>query len=104
MRGFQLLRLFEEMKELGLTSSREHFSRSWCGRGHSYLHDFTRRDGANARVSPRTIERLRMRLAEAGALLPENLRNRVRTYDDAILRDLHIADLLCRRSIDARCS
>lgn len=104
MHGFQLLRLFEDMRALGLTTSREHFSRSWLDRGHSYLHDYTRRNGATARVSPRTIERLRLRLAEAGALLPEDLRDRVRAYDDAILRDMHIADLLSRRSIDARCA
>ncbi len=103
MFGSQLLRLCEEMKALSLTSSREHFSRSWCGRGHSYLHDFTRRDGATARVSPETVERIRMRLAEAGALLTGELRDRVRAYDDAILRDMHVADLLSRRSIDARC-
>ncbi|WP_267361250.1 MULTISPECIES: hypothetical protein [unclassified Methylobacterium] len=44
-----------------------------------------------------------MRLAEAGALLTGELRDRVRAYDDAILRDMHVADLLSRRSIDARC-
>ncbi|GJE09494.1 hypothetical protein [Methylobacterium longum] len=103
MYGFQLLRLCEEMKSLGLVSSREQFSRSWCGRGSGYLHDYTRRDGATARVSSRTIERLRLRLAEAGALLPEDLRDRVRAYDEAIIRDLYISDLLSRRSIDARC-
>lgn len=104
MYGFQLLRLCDEMKSLGLVSSREHFARGWCGRSPSYLHDYTRRDGATARVSPRTVERIRMRLAEAGALLTGELRDRVRAYDDAIVRDLHVADLLSRRSIDARCS
>ncbi|MHB2207979.1 hypothetical protein ACYCO6_16190 [Methylobacterium sp. CM6257] len=44
-----------------------------------------------------------MRLAEAGALLPEALRDRVLAYEDAILRDMRVADLLSRRSIDARC-
>lgn len=102
MYGFQLLRLCDEMKSLGLVSSREQFSRSWCGRGPGYLHDYMRRDGATARVSPRTIERIRMRLAEAGALLSGDLRDRVHAYDDVILRDLRIADLLGRRSADAR--
>lgn len=100
MYGFQLLRLCDEMICLGLVPSRQYFSRSWCGRGHSYLHDYTRRDGATARVSPQTVERIRMRLAEAGALLTGNLRDRVRGYDDAIVRDMRIADLLSRRSID----
>ena len=104
MYGYQLLRLCDEMKSLGLVSSREQFSRSWCGRSPSYLHDYTRRDGATARVSPRTVERIRMRLAEASALLSGDLRDRVRAYDDAIVRDMHVADLLGRRSTDARCS
>lgn len=103
MYGFQLLRLCDEMKSLGLVASREHFSRSWCGRGHSYLHDYTRREGATSRVSRKTVQRLRMRLAEAGALLSGDLRDRVLAYDDAIVRDMHVADLLSRRSIDARC-
>lgn len=103
MHGFQLLRLFEDMKALGLTSSQEHFSRSWCNRGPGYLHDYTRRDGATARVSARTIERVRMRLAEACAMLPPDLVNRVQAFDASIERDLYIADLLGRRSIDARC-
>ncbi|MDN3572379.1 hypothetical protein [Methylobacterium longum] len=104
MYGFQLLRLCDEMTSLGLVLSREHFSRSWCGRGHSYMHDYTRHDGATARVSPKTVERIRIRLAEASALLPEGLRDRVRAYDEAIVRDLRIADLLGRRSTEARCS
>ena len=103
MHGFQLLRLFEDMRSLGLVSSREQFSRSWCDRGPGYLHDYTRRDGPTARVSARTIRRVRMRLAEAGALLTGDLRDRVRAFDDAIVRDMHVADLLSRRSIDARC-
>jgi len=45
-----------------------------------------------------------MRLAEASALLTGDLRDRVRAYDDAIQRDLYVADLLSRRSIDVRCS
>jgi len=44
-----------------------------------------------------------MRLAEAGALLTGDLRDRVRRYDDAIVRDMRVADLLSRRSIDAGC-
>lgn len=104
MYGFQLVRLFEEMKAFGLVSSREQYSRHWCGRNPGYLRDYMRRDGATSRVSPRTVERIRMRLAEAGALLTGELCDRVRAYDDAILRDLHVADLLSRRSIDARCT
>lgn len=104
MYSFQLLRLFEGMKNLGLVSSREHFSRFWCDRGPGYLHDYMRRNGATARVSPRTVQRIRMRLAEAGALLTGDLRDQVHAYDDAILRDQHVADLLSRRSIDASCS
>lgn len=104
MYGFQLLRLFDDMKSVGLASSHEQFSRSWCGRGPGYLHDYTRRDGATTKVSPRTIQRIRMRLAEAGTLLTGELRDRVQAYDAEILRDLHVVDLLSRRSIDARCS
>lgn len=102
MYGFQLLRLFEDMKALGLVSSREQFSRAWCGRNPSYLYDYMRRDGATARVSPRTIDRLRARLAVAGSLLTGDLRDRVWAYDAAIVRDQHVADILGRRSPDAR--
>lgn len=104
MFGYQLVRLCDEMKLLGLVLSREQFARSWCGRNPSYLHDYTRRDGAMARVSARTIERVRMRLAEASTLLPPDLADRVRAFDAMIERDLHIADLLGRRSVDARYS
>lgn len=103
MYGFQLLRLCDDMKSLGLTSSREHFARVWCNRSPGYVHDLTRRDGATCRVAPRTVERIRTRLAEAGTLLDGDLRDRVQAYDDEIVRDMHVADLLSRRSIDARC-
>jgi hypothetical protein len=36
-------------------------------------------------------------------LLDGDLRDRVQAYDDEIVRDMHVADLLSRRSIDARC-
>jgi hypothetical protein len=52
MYGFQLVRLFEEMNALGLVSSREQYSRHWCGRNPGYLRDYMRRDGATSRVSP----------------------------------------------------
>lgn len=103
MYGFQLVRLFEGMRDLGLVSSREDFSRRWCQRNPGYLRDYMRRDGATSRVSARTIERLRIRLAEAGTLLRQDLGDHMKAFDDAILRDLHVADLLARRSIDARC-
>lgn len=104
MFGHQLVRICDEMILLGLVTSREHFSRSWCRRSPSYLHDYTRRDGATARVSARTIERVRTRLSEASTLLPPDLAGRVQAFDDMIERDLYIADLLGRRSIDARCA
>lgn len=101
MYGFQLVRLYEEMKNLGLVLSREQFSRSWCGRHPGYLRDYLRREGATMRVSLQTVQRVRMRLAEAGALLPRDLRDRVQAFDAAILRDMRVADLLGRRSIEA---
>lgn len=102
MHGFQLVRIYEEMKNLGLVRSREQFSRSWCGRHPGYLRDYLRREGATMRVSVQTIQCVRLRLAEAGSLLPPDLRDRVQAFDAAILRDMRVADLLGRRSIDAR--
>ena len=102
MYGFQLVRLFEEMKDFGIVDSREQFSVRWLGRNPGYLRDYMRRDGASSRVSAATVQRLRARLAEAGALLEQDLRDQVRSYDAAILRDIQVADLLARRSIDAR--
>ena len=98
MYGHQLISTYESIRALGLTQSWQSFSVRWCGRGEDLLRDYARRDGGAARVSPRTVERIRARLAEAAALLPADIAEQVRAIDAAIERDLYVADLLGRRA------
>lgn len=98
MYGSQLLNTFERIQALGLTDSWKSFSIRWCGKGEDLLRDYARRGGATARVSPRTVVRLRERLAEAASLLPADLAAQVQEIDAGIERDLRVADLLGRRS------
>ena len=98
MYGHQILRIFESLRMLGLVDSRQAFSIRWCGRGEDMLRDYTRRDGATARIKPHVVARLRGRLAEAADLLPPDLATQVRKIDADIQRDLYVADLLGRRS------
>ena len=62
------------------------------------MRDHERREGATARVSRRTVGRLRERLAEAASMLPVDVATRVREIDQEIERDIRVADLLGRRS------
>ena len=96
--GHQLLKIFDRLYILGLTDSQSSFSTRWCGMGRDLLRDYERRDGATARVSARTVNHLRERLAQAAGLLPANLAAQVREIDREIGRDIHVADLLGRRS------
>jgi len=66
--------------------------------GRDLMRDYARRDGATAKVSARTVLRLRERLAEAAVLLPANLAAQVHELDREIECDIHVADLLGRRS------
>jgi hypothetical protein len=99
MYGCQLVRTFERLHDLGLTESRKSFSIRWCGMSGDLIRDYGRRTGAAAKVSPSVVGRIRQRLAEAATLLPEDLARQLREIDAAIVRDIHIADLLGRRSI-----
>ena len=96
--GHQLLRIFQRLYVLGLTDSQSSFSTRWCGMGRDLMRDHARRDGATAKVSPRTVKHLRDRLAQAAGLLPANLAAQVLEIDREIARDIHVADLLGRRS------
>ncbi|PXW67127.1 hypothetical protein [Methylobacterium sp. B4] len=97
MYGHQLIATFERIRALGLTDSAQSFSTRWCGRGEDLLRDYTRRDGATARVSSETVGRIRARLAEAAKLLPADVAAQVYEIDASIERDLYVADLLGRR-------
>ena len=97
--GHQLLRIFERLYGLGLTDSQSSFSTRWCGMGRDLLRDYERRDGATARVSARTVNHLRERLAQAAGLLPANLAAQVREIDREIERDVRVVDLLGRQSL-----
>lgn len=99
MYGHQLLRTFERVHALGLTESRKSFSIHWCGKGADLLRDYTRRQGATAKVSKDVVSRIRHRLSEAADLLPEDCAKEVRAIDDTIDRDLRIAGLLGRRAV-----
>lgn len=96
------MRLFEALKKIGLTRSRAHFSRTYCGRDDGYVRDLLRREGPTSLVTGRTVMTIRMRLAEAASLLPPELGDEVRALDGVIVRDQHVAQLLARRTIDAR--
>lgn len=102
--GHMILRVYERLKALGLTRSRAHFSAIYCDRDEGYMRDLVRRDGPTSLVSSRTVRTIRIRLAEAAALLPAELAEDVRAIDDAIVRDQRVAQLLSRRSNDARSS
>ena len=67
--------------------------------GRDLLRDYERRDGATARVSARTVNHLRERLAQAAGLLPANLAAQVREIDREIERDVRVVDLLGRQSL-----
>lgn len=97
MFGYQVLSLCDRIIELGLADSREAFSIHYCGRARGYLGDYARREGAAARVSPRTVARIRHRLAEVVAIR-RDLKDEIRDLNAAIERDIHIANLLGRRS------
>lgn len=95
--GHQLIAIADTVIALGLVNSYQSFSLNFCARDRSYLRDFKRRSGATARVSPHTVLAVRSRLAEAAALRPD-LRPEIEKIDAAIIRDLHVASLLGRRS------
>lgn len=97
MFGHQIISLCDRIIELGLADSREAFSIRYCDRARGYLSDYTRREGATARVSPRTIARIRHRLAEVVAIR-QDLAAEIRDLDATIERDIYIATLLGRRS------
>lgn len=99
MYGHQLLRTYEAVHALGLIESQMAFSIRWCGKGEDLLRDYGRRDGATARVDPRTVALIRERLAEAASLSPADLAAQLRDIDAGIQRDLHVADLLGKRSL-----
>lgn len=99
MYGYQLIRTYEAVRALGLTESRKAFSLRWCGKGEDLLRDYARREGATARVDPRTVARIRERLAEAARLLSPDLAAQLREIDAGIERDLYVADLLGRRAV-----
>lgn len=95
--GHQLISIADAVIALGLTHSHQSFSVNFCARDRSYLRDLRRRSGATARVSPHTVLTVRSRLAEAAALRSD-LRPEIEKIDVAIIRDVHVASLLGRRS------
>ena len=98
--GNSLIMIYERLRAIGLTSSRASFSTTWCGRDAGYARDLTRREGAVSRVSQKTIDRIRGRLAEARQYLPRELADEVTAIDAAITQHMRVADLLGRRSIE----
>jgi hypothetical protein len=98
MYGQQLLAIYERVRSLGLTSSREAFSVEWCGRSPDYLRDYTRRRGAMARVSPRTVAYIRGRFANVMRMLPAGVAAEVRAIDDRMVQDAAVANFIGRWS------
>ena len=98
MYGHQLISTFERISALGIVESQKDFSTRWCGKSGDLLRDYHRRGGANARVKPSVVARVRERLAEVAKLVPE-LAAEVREIDAAIVQHMYVADLLGRRLI-----
>lgn len=98
MYGHQLFSIFERISALDIVDSQKDFSTRWCGKSQDLIRDYHRRGGANARVKPSVVARVRERLAEVARLLPE-LADEVREIDASIERDIRVADLLGRRAI-----
>ena len=98
MYGQQLLATYERVRSLGLTSSREAFSIEWCARSPDYMRDYTRRRGAMARVSPRTVALIRARFAEVVQMLPASVAVEVRSIDDRMVQDVAVASFVGRWS------
>lgn len=97
MYGHQLFSIFKRINALGIVDSQKEFSTRWCGKSAGLLRDYHRRGGANARIKPSVVARVRERLAEVARLLPE-LAAEVREIDAAIVQHVYVADLLGRRS------
>ena len=96
MFGHQLVSLCDRMIEVGLVDSREAFATRYCNKARGYLGDLTRREGPAARIPPRTVGRIRHRLAEVAVVRPD-LAVETRALDAFIGRSLYVADLLGRR-------
>lgn len=102
MYGHSLIKVFERVKELGLTDSRRSFSLDWCGKDESYMYDYYRRGGTNRLIRAELVSRIRSRLAEVASISSNELAREVRALDAAITRDAAVAALLCRaHRIDA---
>lgn len=99
MYGHQLIVIFERLRDLEITSSRKSFSIIWCGKSGDLLRDYSRRAGSIAKVNPSVVDRIRQRLAEAASYLPEDVAEQIHEIDAAIVRDIHIANLLGRRAV-----
>lgn len=70
MLGFQLKNTFKSLFKLGLVRSKRHFSRTYLGRGWSYLRDIEQRERDGFRVPPATVSLLRARLQALASFLP----------------------------------
>jgi hypothetical protein len=70
MNGLALVKVFDSMKQMGLVASRSEFSRSWCGKGQTYLADYMEDHRLGATVPGPVVELLRSRLGAVAALVP----------------------------------
>jgi hypothetical protein len=84
MNGMTLVEVFDSMKTAGLVASRREFSRSWCGKGQTYLADYIEDHRLDANVPGVVVERLRSRLDAVAALVPAGAAREIGTIVERI--------------------
>jgi hypothetical protein len=97
MIGYELMKAYRAMGDLGLMRSQPDFSMRWCGRGKTYLRDFGLREGREGvRVPPRTLALLRSLLHATAMRMPSGLRGEIEQIIVWIEQSDAVADLLAR--------
>lgn len=94
MLGFQLKAVFSDLMCLGVVRSKRHFSRTYLGRGWSYLRDIEQRKRDEFRVPPATVRLLRARLQALIGFLPAGIAREIEQVVAKIDQHTSVADVL----------
>jgi hypothetical protein len=94
MFGHNLIKIHARLRKIGLCESERSFS-LWLGRDDEYLRDHRRRAGCG-RVSPATVQRLRLRLDKVAELVSNEAAQTLRGIIRDIDRDTRVAAMLAR--------
>lgn len=98
MLGLHLRMTFRDLSNLGLVRSKRHFSRTYLGRGWSYLRDIEQRDRDEFRVPPATVSLLRARLQALVNLLSPEAADQIKRVIMQIDQHNFVSDTLGYRS------